>query len=224
MARAPALTIPGILRDADDWHARHGQWPKATQSNDWRRIDLALRLGLRGLPGGTSLAQLLAERRGVRNLKALPPLTVPAILAWADEHRHRTGAWPIESSGPVVSAPGETWLTVDRCLRSGWRGLPGGSSLPQLLERERGVRNLSALPPYSVAQILAWADAYFQQHRRWPSSLSGPIDGAPGETWLAVDSALMAGRRGFTGGSSLAQLLREQRGAKDRGGTRKRKP
>jgi len=46
----------------------------------WRQIDNALRLGLRGLPGGSSLAQLLAHRRGYRNVRALPPLTEELIL------------------------------------------------------------------------------------------------------------------------------------------------
>jgi hypothetical protein len=47
---------------------------------------MALRLGLRGLPGGSSLARLLDEQRRVRNVKNLPPLTEEQILAWADEH------------------------------------------------------------------------------------------------------------------------------------------
>src|SRR5262245_35930304 len=49
--------------------------------------DAALRLGLRGLPGGSSLARLLAARRGVRNHLDLPPLTVTKVLAWADRYR-----------------------------------------------------------------------------------------------------------------------------------------
>src|SRR5262249_6645494 len=36
-----------------------------------------------GLTGGSSLAQLLAERRGVRNHLRLPRLTVEQIAAWA---------------------------------------------------------------------------------------------------------------------------------------------
>jgi hypothetical protein len=35
----------------------------------WRRVDNGLRYGLRGLPGGSSLARLLDEKRGVRNVK-----------------------------------------------------------------------------------------------------------------------------------------------------------
>jgi hypothetical protein len=40
-----------------------------------------------GLPGGSSLARLLARERGVRNRCGLPPLTEAAILRWARAHR-----------------------------------------------------------------------------------------------------------------------------------------
>jgi hypothetical protein len=76
---------------------------------------------------------LLAQQRAVRNHKALPRLTVAAILAWADIHRSRTGQWPSHKSGPIIGAPGETWAAVEGALREGCRGLPGGSSLHQLL-------------------------------------------------------------------------------------------
>ncbi len=85
----------------------------------WRNIDAALRYGLRGLPGGSSLARLLAEHRGVRNLMQLPPLTEEQILAWADAHYQRTGAWPTGKSGPVSEAPGETWRGVQMALHMG---------------------------------------------------------------------------------------------------------
>ena len=62
-----------------------------------------------------------------------PPLTVEQILAWADAYRARTGRWPTARSGPVPEAPGETWSGIDRGLRVGGRGLPGGYSLARLL-------------------------------------------------------------------------------------------
>jgi hypothetical protein len=46
-------------------------------------IKSALVGGGRGLPGGSSLARLPAQRRGVRNQAALPALTVDWIVAWA---------------------------------------------------------------------------------------------------------------------------------------------
>jgi hypothetical protein len=68
------------------------------------------------------------------------PLTAAQILAWADEHRGRTGAWPTLTSGPVAGAAGqETWQRLDNALRQGVRGLPGGDSLARLLRRERGM-------------------------------------------------------------------------------------
>jgi len=56
-------------------------------------------------------------------------LTGAQILAWADAHHARAGAWPTTRSGPVAGAPGETWRAIDNALRRGHRGLPGDSSL-----------------------------------------------------------------------------------------------
>jgi hypothetical protein len=67
-----------------------------------------------------------------------PPLTVAQILVWADAHHARAGTWPAARSGPVERSPGESWRGLDRDLRHGFRGLPGGDSLHRLLRRERG--------------------------------------------------------------------------------------
>ena len=96
--------------------------------------------GLRGLPGGLSLARLLAKYRNVRNRKALPQLKVAQILAWADAYHRRTGMWPQHISGPIPEAPGETWTGVETALKCGLRGLPGGSSLFQLLHHYRNAK------------------------------------------------------------------------------------
>jgi hypothetical protein len=63
------------------------------------------------------------------------------------------------------------------------------------------------LPPLTVEQVLAWADAHHAHTGRWPTAKSGPVEGAPGETWLDVNGALIWGRRGLPRGSSLARLL-----------------
>jgi hypothetical protein len=106
----------------------------------WPGINHALGRGYRGLPGGSSLALLLAERRGKRNKTWRPRLTVEQILGWADAHHKRTGEWPGLLSGAVVDAPGETWREINNCMQRGFRGLPGGGSLARLLEERRGVR------------------------------------------------------------------------------------
>jgi hypothetical protein len=100
-------------------------------------VDLALRGGYRGLPGGTSLARLLARRLGIRNRASLPPLNPEQIRRWAERHYRRTGAWPTRDSGPVLDAPEETWRGLDLALRGGYRGLPRGSSLARLLDEHR---------------------------------------------------------------------------------------
>jgi hypothetical protein len=218
----PDLTVEQILTWADRHHARTGKWPTQYSSvvveaphESWRRIDAALRDGRRGLPGGSSLPQLLAESRTVRNIHTLPLLTEELILAWADAYRVRHERWPSGDAGPIEEAPGETWTAVDLALKVGRRGLAGGSSLAQLLAQQRGHRNCAALPPYTVKGILAWADVYRTRHGHWPTAGSGPIEEAPGESWNAVDRALRKGLRGFPGGSSLARLLEKHRGVRN---------
>jgi hypothetical protein len=136
-----------------------------------------------------------------------PRVTEAQILAWADVHHAQTGRWPTQYSGPIFGMPGETWNRVNLALRLGYRGLPGGTSLADLLQRARGVRNVQNLSDYTEEQILAWAAAYHARTGRWPRAIDGPIEDAPGETWKAVEMALVKGRRGLVGRSSLYKLL-----------------
>jgi hypothetical protein len=220
--RRPTLYLSHILAWADAYFKRQGHWPTlysgpipGTQGVNWRQVDSALRLGLRGLPGGSSLAQLLAEQRGVRNLSQLPQLTIKQILIWADEHHRQTGIWPHTESGTIRGSDGEKWKGIDYALRVGTRGLRGGSSLSQLLARYRGVRNIQQLPRLTTRQILAWADAHHERTGTWSTSKSGQVAKVPGETWSAINAALRLGRRGLPGGSSLARLLAAHRGVRN---------
>ena len=221
--RWPDLEIDQILGWADAHYARTGEWPTADSGavfgagrEKWVNIDAALRLGMRSLERGSSLARLLAHYRGVRNRKGLPSLTEEDILDWADAWHARTGAWPAGRSGPIPEAPGETWMAVDMALGKGLRGLPGGSTLAQLIAAERQVRNHASIPLLTEADILAWADAHHARTGRWPTAECGPIADAPGETWMAVNQALKKGGRGLRGGSSLARFLEERRGVPNR--------
>jgi hypothetical protein len=217
------LTEQTILEWADAHQQRTGEWPTAKSGTipgsggeNWRAIDMALRAGARTLPDGSSLARLLAQRRGVRNRKALPRLTVEGILAWADAHHKRGGEWPGNKSGPIAEAPGETWMAADMALRKGLRGLLGGSSLAMLLAEHRNVRNVWTLPDLSIERVLAWADAWYARIGKWPGMESGEIPEAPGETWAAINHALIRGSRGLAGGCSLTQWLEVMRGARNR--------
>jgi hypothetical protein len=122
----------------DKYKEATGDWPnqksgQVTGTNEtWAAINMALSKGLRGLSNKSSLAKLLAEHRDVRNHMNLLPVTIEQILAWADTHKAVTGDWPIKDSGQVTGTE-ETWLGLDFALKRGRRGLPGGSTLAQLL-------------------------------------------------------------------------------------------
>jgi len=220
----PRLTVKKILAWADAHHRRTGRWPTCesgaiagSNGETWSAVNAALSLGHRGLPEGSSLARLLAEKCGVRNRACLPRLTVKNILGWADAHHRRTGRWPGHKSGVIAGGNGEKWSAVETALSQGHRGLPGGSSLARLLAEKRGVRNRASLPQVTIKNILGWADAHHQRTGVWPSVQSGPVADAPGETWRAIDNALRNGRRGFRPGSSLSRLLDNYRRVARRG-------
>jgi hypothetical protein len=216
------LTEAQILVWADLHYRRTGHWPNKNSgpvfrvpSQSWARIDKALSYGRQGLPGGSSLARLLLERRGVRHKGKLPRLTIRLLLQWADAHHARFGHWPTSGSGPISEAPGETWAIVNQALTHGLRGLPGGSSLPCLLQEHRPARHRLHPPHMTEAQILTWADAHHAQTGKWPTQFSGPVLGVPGETWKGLNHALRLGYRGLAGGSSLAHLLHQARGVRN---------
>jgi superfamily II DNA or RNA helicase len=219
----PDLTERQILQWADACHKKTGKWPNqksgevlGSPGEKWGNINAALSQGQRSLPKGSSLAQLLAERRGVRNIKSLPNLTISQILKWADAHHQKTGVWPDQNSGEVIAAPGEKWSGISGALRRGVRGLPGASSVAQLLAEKRGARNIRALPSLNIEQILHWADAHHQKIGVWPDSNSGEVIGAPGEKWASIQNGLIRGERTLAGGSSLAKLLAEKRGVRNK--------
>jgi hypothetical protein len=215
----PDLSIPQILEWADAHYRTTGLWPTeksgtvrdSPYGDTWGGIDSALNRGRRGLPRGSSLRRLLAEERDVR-----PPLRIRQILAWADAHFADRGEWPTKTSGVVTVSSLETWSSLDHQLRDGGRGLPGGTTLAQVLAENRGrkVRNPYTIPQLSPEQIVAWADAHHAATGRWPSVSSGEVVGAlPGETWCAINAALIEGRRGLKGRTTLSQLLVAHRGS-----------
>jgi hypothetical protein len=149
-ANAPPLEIPQILEWADAFRARIKRWPtplsgpiQEAPGETWSSVSNALIKGQRGLPGGSTIAKLLVEQRGMKNSWHAPRLSVRQILRWADAFFTQTGEWPTATSGAVPGEPGETWSAIQVALRMGHRGLPGGSSLFRLLALHRGRRDPS---------------------------------------------------------------------------------
>lgn len=210
-----------ILAWADAFFERRQRWPDRLAGSipeslrsTWRQVDNALIYGFRGLRGGSTLAQFLTEHRGVRNRQALPHLSERQILAWADRFEKSTGRWPRErGDGAIPGTDGETWRNVGAALREGGRGLPGGSSLQQLLESRRGVRNQGNLGTLTTQQVLRWADEFHARRKRWPSAtVRTVIPNSRGETWRSIDNAMKRSARGFTSPTSLAEFLADHRG------------
>lgn len=219
--RKPPLHVEDVLAWADAHFRRSGDWPQIysgkirdAPGENWAAINYALVCGNRGLPKGLTLAKLLWKRRGVRNLKRPPPLTIQDILKWADAHFAATGSWPTAQSGAIRGVSRETWGAINQSLMDGKRGLPKGMTIVRLLTRRRGVRNRRRPAPLTVKQILSWADQHHAATGQWPLRSSGPIAGVQGETWLLVDGALLAGLRGLPRGGSLLRLLKRHRGVR----------
>jgi hypothetical protein len=193
--RKEDLTEEKILAWAEEHKQRTRKYPSSLSGaipgtdETWGSINQALSSGMRGLPGGSSITTLLRKKE---------PLSSEKILAWAEEHKQKTGEYPNCISGPI---PGTrtTWRLIDRVLREGLRGFPGGSSLFNLFG---STRNLTE------EQILAWAEEHKQKTGKYPTRRSGPIPNTK-DSWNAVDTALSKGRRGLPGGSTLAALLRK---------------
>jgi hypothetical protein len=218
----PRFSIPEILDWADAYRKRRGKWPHVlagaipeAPGETWVKVNNALDSGCRGLPGGSSLARLLARHRGARHPLARPKVTIKQILHWADLHYQRTGAWPNARLGTIPGALGETWATINRDLEKGLRGLPGHMSLARLLAKYRGVLNPRDRSRLSIKQILYWADVHFKKTGKWPKC--GPREkvlSAAHENWGAINNALYHGFRGLPGGDSLAALLEKHRGVR----------
>jgi hypothetical protein len=91
------LTVAQILRWADEYRRRAGDWPglksgpvAGVPGLSWRGVDEALRNGYRGLPGGDSLARLLRRRKGLRERRGRP-----RSISWARAARLRARGQPV---------------------------------------------------------------------------------------------------------------------------------
>jgi hypothetical protein len=145
--RQPRLVLKLLLAWADAHFKRTGRWPRrddgiVLDAGDEKcsLIDEALRMGRRGMPGGSSLLKLLVEKRGARSLHR-EPLTMDQIHCWARAHHDRVGNWPVATSGPIPEFLNLTWMAVHMALSKGLRGLTGGSSLAKALAKFKRNRN-----------------------------------------------------------------------------------
>jgi hypothetical protein len=186
---------------------KHGKFPSENSGpvdglpgENWSAFNHALAQGFRSLPDRSSLHQI-AIKKGW----CLGDLTEDIIAHHMWRHFQKHGRFPAQRSGAVDGLPGENWRAFNQGLVQGVRSLPGGSSLHQLAIKKGWC--LGDLTEDIIAHHM-WR--HFQKHGTFPSSISGPIDGLPGETWCAFNRALMGGFRSLPGGSSLAQFKKSE--------------
>jgi hypothetical protein len=210
----------------------------------WQGINRALVLGGRGLPGDSSLAELLASERGVplpdmgpraladkiwsweqeqfpvrgprkrTGRRTSRPLTIARILAWADAHHAATGSWPRAYSGPVRDAPFDVTWSAIQSALN--RGLRGLPAGESIARLLAEHRDVRPRSQLSLEQVLARADAHHAATGEWPTLESGKVLGSEAENWSLIDNLLRLGQRGLPGGLSVFKMLEKYRGVSDR--------
>lgn len=201
----PELSQSDILRWIDAHHARTGKYPGRESGRvsvqfdiTWATIDRRLRQGGARMPGRSSLSELIRRERGVWDARGNHPLSPKLILQWADEHKRRTGRWPVTLSGPVLGHEPETWAAVDVAMRNGRRGYRGPGSLSRLLAQQRGYtpnyrpRAKSKLKPKSKPKSKPAPRKAASKRRPTRRGGGGP---GPGVDWRAIQSLLRKRRR-----------------------------
>jgi len=184
--------------------------------DSWAAISAALRDGLRGLPGGASLAQLL-DKAGLKTNSA--DRSYPSLKKMkkvAEEFRElNNGNLPSRESGAFPNYLDLTWGTIDAALKRG-AVIEGtdANSIADLWTKEFGYRNVNNLPDLSEDQILEWCDRFKERSggQNFPSNNSESIEEMGTETFMTIDTALRVDRRSLKGYGSLANLLFEKRG------------
>ena len=258
-SRRAELTVEGILAWADAHHAAHDTWPEAgllsgsgavdgAPGESWKAINHALAMGLRGLPGDSSLAELLAEHRGASPPDMRPQALAEKIWAWEQEHfpikrpRIRAKGRPYR---PLLSSPEIlAWVAAHHAATGEWPRIPSGqvrdapfdvtwvainSALVKGLRGLPGGSSITRLmaeyyevePTLTLERVLAWADAHHAATGTWPTFDSGKVHGAVREYWAHLDTLLRVGGRGLQGGLSVSRMLQKYRGLRDQ---REREP
>lgn len=201
MLNQNTLHIEDILKAAQQYFDATCRWPNCNdfeiirtgvlEGETWGRIDKALRDGLRGLPGGSSLSKLLIEN-GIGNA-----MNANDVLEGAKLHHKTYGSWPSSSDTTPIKIgklKGKNWKAIDTAFHRGYFELPTGTTLSQFL-RSHGCHDDNTL---HAEDIIAAAKQHKQQTGKWPSCKDNAVikEGAlKGEKWTTIHTALRDGYR-----------------------------
>ncbi len=189
---SPPLTKDIIWRDVLDELAVSDpkKWVGAASGpvmncpgDTWKARQHMLSLGGRGLEGGSSIHQFIAER----------------VHATGETYKEQHGAYPDRNSGVFTEDPRLTWADIDDAYQ---KGTNAKSSLHRVFHGDTLTKESIWR---DVLDELAASDI-----KKWVSQASGPVMNCPGDTWSAREAMLIRGGRGLEGGSSISQLITER--------------
>lgn len=185
------------------------------QGITWLDINNCLKKGLRGLPGGITLPAFIEKKFGMKGRKVSTfRLSEELICSWIKKHidTHDKDKKPTKRSGIIEFAEGDyyglTWGSVDSALHRGSKGLQGGTSLADLIEKNFGIINPKSIPVLSEEKILYHAKKFKDKHGRKPHCNDGDVDGVENLTWRNIDGHLRQRE------SSLSKFLEKKLGIK----------
>lgn len=119
-------------RWGEAYYAVHGKWPGRRSgivaefpTLSWRLLDDWMRDGRNGFQAGGSLITFFG-------VNYLPDLEVAEVQQWVANYVAIHGVPPPTDDTVVPECPGMTWRNLNKCLRLGRRGLPGGMTLRML--------------------------------------------------------------------------------------------
>lgn len=189
------------------------------QGITWNAINTASIRGHRGLPKGLSLADLMKMEFGIKNPKNTPTLTEAEIKELIKRFIELHGRKPQATDGQVESIEDITWENIDRRLRDGQCGLPGGSSLSMFIEQHFGIRDQVNVPEIPLTLIHNWVQSHLDKYKSKPIAKSGKVDFARGAyqniSWHSVNQALKAGKCGLPVGTTLSSFIQFEFGIKN---------
>lgn len=207
------LTESSILDLARKHFASTGKWPTSYSpwifgdSDNWNAIDVALRVGHRGLLGGSSLSNLLHINGCKLNRTKLKIPSLSSILEAADKFYEKFGDYPKKSSGVDDLFSKINWHTINNKLKRGLISGTKSTSLAELWEEHFNRRNVGKLDDLSEKQVLNWCEEFYKINGKYPTNRSNSIPSMGSETFMSIDTALREDRRGFEGFKSLSDLL-----------------
>lgn len=142
----PTISEDTLIRWIKEYKKNHSnKYPTCKNKNyikgtdeKWVNIDSALRIGLRGFPGCSSLTKFIEDNfADYRNQKNLPHIGEKKLKEWCDRWYKEHDKYPQCTSGEIWDT-GETWSGIRHALKYGTRGFPGRSSLAQFIQENFG--------------------------------------------------------------------------------------